>query len=136
MVDFAAIQYTPLVIKGASALFICLGAAHIVQGIQRDLPAAEHAKLPPDTIALLDSQYRYLGSMFIGYGAALGWTAYDIPERQFLLNILLAAIAVGGAGRGLSAMFFGWGIPFSKRAAIREVIFPGLIYWFGSRRYV
>ncbi|KAI1036828.1 hypothetical protein LB503_003318 [Fusarium chuoi] len=136
MSQFMPTEYTPLLLKGFSAWIIYNGASHVVRGITEYLTQTEHAKLPPSTVSLIDSQIRFLGGTYIAYGAALCWTSYDINERQLALNILLAGLALGGIGRAISAGAFGWGFPWVQRATITEIVVPPLVYWFGSRKYV
>jgi hypothetical protein len=136
MFNISSIEYTPLILKGFSALSIYMGAAHIVRGVKIYLPASERVKLPSDSISMLDTNYRFLGGIFMGYGAMFAWTAYDIQSRQLPLNILLVAGVLGGIGRIVSAATFGWGRPFARNAAVREVVLPALVYWFGSRHYI
>ncbi|KAL9571749.1 hypothetical protein ACKAV7_004073 [Fusarium commune] len=129
-------EYTPLLLKGFSAWIIYHGASHFARGLNEYLPQTECAKIPSATVSLMDSQIRFLGGTYIGCGAALCWTSYDIKERQLLLNILLAGLALGGIGRAISAAVFGWGFPWVQRATITEIVVPPLVYWFGSRKYV
>jgi uncharacterized protein YjeT (DUF2065 family) len=136
MFKISSMEYTPLILKGFSALSIYTGAVHIVRGIKLYLPPAERVKLPSDSISMLDTNYRFLGGIFMGYGAMFAWTAYDIQARQLPLNILLVAGVLAGIGRIVSAATFGWERPFAGNAAIREILLPVLIYWFGSRHYV
>jgi hypothetical protein len=136
MFNISSIEYTPLILRAFSALSIYTGAAHIVRGIKMYLPASERVKLPSDSISTLDTNHRFLGGVFMGYGAMFAWTAYDIQSRQLPLNILLIAGALSGIGRIVSAANFGWGSPFARNAAIREVVLPAMVYWFGSRHYV
>ncbi|KAI6766057.1 hypothetical protein HG530_007127 [Fusarium avenaceum] len=136
MFDMSSIEYTPIILLSFSAISIYTGAAHIVQGIKMYLPASERIKLPSDSISTLDTNYRFLGGVFIGYGAMFAWTANDIQSRQLPLNILLIAGGLSGIGRIVSAATFGWGSPIARNSAIREVVIPPLIYWFGSRHYV
>ncbi|KAH7209899.1 hypothetical protein DER44DRAFT_774749 [Fusarium oxysporum] len=136
MSQFVPTEYTPLLLKGFSAWIIYIGASHVVRGIKEYLPQTERAKLPPSTVSLMDSQIRFLGGTYIGYGAAVCWASYDVKERQLLLNIMLAGLTLGGIGRAISAGVFGWGFPWVQRATITEIVVPPLVYWFGSRKYV
>ncbi|RGP80278.1 hypothetical protein FLONG3_1579 [Fusarium longipes] len=136
MFDSSAIQLTPIILRGYSAFFIYLGAEHVVRGVKKYLSPDQRAKLPSDVIALMDSQYRFLGGIFMGYGVAVAWTASDIAERHATLNILMAAMVMGGIARGVSGAVFGWPIPWLRRATGFELIIPALTYWFGVRTYV
>ncbi|KAH7251531.1 hypothetical protein BKA59DRAFT_392902 [Fusarium tricinctum] len=136
MFNISSIEYTPLILRAFSALSIYTGAAHIVRGIKMYPPASERVKLPSDSISTLDTNHRFLGGVFMGYGAMFAWTAYDIQSRQLPLNILLIAGALSGIGRIVSAATFGWGSPFARNAATGEVVLPAMVYWFGSRHYV
>ncbi|KAF4959534.1 hypothetical protein FGADI_1601 [Fusarium gaditjirri] len=128
-------EYTPLLLKGFSAWVSYNDASHAVRGIKEYLPQTERTKLPPSAVSLMDSQIRFLGGTYIAYGAALCWASYDIKERQLLLSILLAGLALGGIGRAASAAVFGWGLPWLQRATITEIVVPPLVYWFGLRKY-
>jgi hypothetical protein len=129
-------EYTPLILKAFSSWIIYLGVSHVVRGIKEYLTQTEREKLPSATVSLMDSQFRFLGGTYIGYGAALCWTSYDVKERQLPLNILLAGLVLGGIGRAISAGVFGWGFPWVRRATITEIVVPPLVYWFGSRKYL
>lgn len=50
----------------------------------------------------LDSQFRFLSAMWLGYGVALYWASKDIVGRLPVLNILALAMFVGGLGRLIS----------------------------------
>ncbi|KAL4728293.1 hypothetical protein ACLX1H_005035 [Fusarium chlamydosporum] len=135
MSEYTAIRYTPIILKGFSAFIIYLGGKNMVQGIDQYLPPDEQAKLSSDAVTVMDSQYRYFGGTFIAYGAAIAWTAYDIAERQLLLNILLGGLMLTGIGRAISGSIFGLTIPWLRRATVTELIVPPVVYWFGVRKY-
>jgi uncharacterized protein YjeT (DUF2065 family) len=136
MSESTAIQFTPLLLKGCSAFFIYLGVVHVVRGVKKYLSPDERAKLPSDVVTLMDSQYRFYGGIFIGYGAAVAWTASDISERHIPLKILMGAMVMGGIARVVSGAVFGWGIPWLRQATLTELVVPTLTYWFGIRKYV
>lgn len=50
----------------------------------------------------LDSQNRFYGAVFIGFGAAMWWAADRIVERHMLIRLLLLAMLLGAVGRALA----------------------------------
>lgn len=83
-----------------------------------DLPA--HAAADP----LLNSQIRYWGAVWCGFGAVLWWTTGDLLGRVALLQILMATVFLGGIGRLLSAFQFGAGPPMLTVFIAIELLGP------------
>ncbi|KAF5232625.1 hypothetical protein FAUST_8657 [Fusarium austroamericanum] len=133
MSALASTQYTPILLKGVSAVFLYQGGDHLVQGVKKYLSPDERAKLPSDVVTLMDSQYRFLGGMYMGLGAIVGWTTFDISERHVPLAVIMGTIVLAGIARAVSGAVFGWAFPWLRRATIVEIVVPPLIYWFGIR---
>ncbi|KAI1050794.1 hypothetical protein LB507_009361 [Fusarium sp. FIESC RH6] len=129
-------HYTPIILKAASVFFIYAGTEHVVRGINKYLSIEEQEKLPSQTVAFMDSQYRFLGGIFIGFGAAVVWTVSNIPAYWIPLKILLGAMMLGGVGRAVSAAVYGWKPTWTRQATINELIIPPALYWFGIRKYI
>ena len=61
---------------------------------------------------LLNSQFRYLGTMWLGFGAALFLCLSDLPRYVVLFQGLMAMMFLGGLGR--LASIFQFGIPMPR----------------------
>jgi len=136
MSESTGLHYTPIILKAASVFFIYAGAEHVVRGINKYLSIEEQEKLPSKTVAFMDSQYRFLGGIFIGFGVAVAWTVSNIPAYWIPLKILLCAMMLGGVGRAVSAAVYGWKPTWTRQATINELIIPPALYWFGIRKYI
>jgi hypothetical protein len=99
---------------------VCLGASAIRD--ERSLPVAA------PTTALVDSQLRYLGSSWAGYGAVLWWVTNDLAGRRRPLAILGAAMFLGGVGRFASFLTHGFSASWVQVAMWVELLGPGLVY--------
>lgn len=135
-ITMSDLHYTPVILKAASVFFIYAGAEHVVRGINKYLTTDEQEKLPSQTVAFMDSQYRFLGGIFIGFGIAVAWTVSNIPAYWIPLKILLGAMMLGGVGRAVSAAVYGWKPTWTRQATINELIIPPALYWFGIRKYI
>ncbi len=84
------------------------------------------AELPQSAAAdpLLNSQIRYWGAVWCGFGAVLWWTTRDLRERIALLQILMATVFLGGMGRLLSAFQCGTGPPVLIAFIVIELLGP------------
>ncbi|CEI39711.1 hypothetical protein FVEN_g1993 [Fusarium venenatum] len=136
MSGLTSIQFTPIILKGISAVFLYQGGDHVAQGVKKYLSPDERAKLPSDVVTLMDSQYRFLGAMYMGFGAVVGWTSFEISERHVPLAIIIGTLTLAGIARAVSGAVFGWAVPWLQRATITEIVVPPFIYWFGIRKYI
>ncbi|RGP73882.1 hypothetical protein FSPOR_1576 [Fusarium sporotrichioides] len=136
MSGLTSIQYTPIILKGVSAVFIYQGGDHFAQGVKKYLSSQERTKLPSDVVTVMDSQYRFLGAMYMGFGAVVGWTSFDISERHVPLAVIMGTLVLAGIARAVSGAVFGWAVPWLRRATIVEIVVPPFIYWLGIRKYI
>ncbi|KAF4952962.1 hypothetical protein FSARC_12501 [Fusarium sarcochroum] len=134
MSEYGATQYTSFLLKGFSMWFVYLGATNILQGAKSVLQPSERVVLPSQALSLLDSQLRFLGGIFVGYGAVTWWASDDIPAREAPLTWIMATLVLSGIGRVISATTFGWGPSWTQRATVTEVVVPILVYLFGIRQ--
>jgi hypothetical protein len=67
------------------------------------------ASISPEVLAnvVLDSQIRFLGSIWLGVGIVLYWLLPRIETQTTLLRLLLGIIFLGGIGRLISALLVG-----------------------------
>ena len=85
-------------------------------------------------MAIVDSQVRFLGTTWAGYGVMLWWASNDLRARQVPLALLGGIMTFGGIGRLLSSLQHGFGAGWIRVAMWFELIFPGALYVFGRRK--
>ncbi|GAM86221.1 hypothetical protein ANO11243_042330 [Dothideomycetidae sp. 11243] len=100
-------------------LDVCLGIEML--GGTAQFPAAS-----PVT-AITDSQVRFLGSAWAGWGVMLWWASNDVRGRQTPLALLGGVIFAGGIGRALSARRFGFGAQWIPVVMWVELLGPGAL---------
>jgi Domain of unknown function (DUF4345) len=121
--------------KKLSVVLRVFAAFAIVTGIS-DLLAgpgvlvSSGAHLDPGSAAdpLVDSQIRFMGAIWAGYGAALWWTAGDLIGRMPVLRLLAATLFLGGIGRSLSALRIGAAPPILLALIAIELVEPPLVF--------
>jgi Domain of unknown function (DUF4345) len=79
------------------------------------------------TDPLIDSQLRFLGAIWAGYGVMLWWTAGNLRSRMTPLAILSATMFVAGLGRTGSALLHGIPSPLVIVFIAIELIGPPLV---------
>ena len=119
--------HLPQTLKVCSAFAITTGSLDAGLGIrmlgkESDFPTAS------PTTAFADSQFRFLGAMWAGYGVLLWWTSNDLQGRQIPLGLLGGVMLAGGVGRALSALKYGFSAPWVQVAMWVELLGPGVIY--------
>jgi len=131
-------------LKAVTILALVTGSLDLVLGVDviallGSLPGSHdvnnlsplNAQVPASTVALIDTQLRFLGAAWLAYGVLLWWASNDIRTRRVPLAILLAGIFVGGIGRMASWCTHGFGGSWVPIAMWVELIAPGLL-WFGG----
>lgn len=78
------------------------------------------AGLTPEGFAdpLLNSQFRYLGTMWLGFGAALILALSDLERYEVLFVGAMAMMFLGGLGRLASLIQFGMPAPRAGRILV------------------
>jgi uncharacterized protein YjeT (DUF2065 family) len=91
-------------------------------------PIYAAAKIPAN--ALLDSNLRFFGGVWLGLGLALYWLIPGIERQTVLFRVLWGMIFLGGIGRLLSMIFLGWPpLPFVGFTALEIIGAPFFIWW-------
>lgn len=97
------------------------------------------AEVPPEAFGdpLLNSQLRYFGAIWLGFGATLLVVASDLPKYSSLLRVMLGIVFLGGLGRVASIIQFGWpsntvGILFVASTTAIEIVGMALLFWWFS----
>lgn len=109
-----------------------LGAVPVLTGIVTMFglsdPIYASAGLPAN--ALLDSNLRFFGGIWLGLGLAIYWMIPDIEKQTALFRILWGMIFLGGVGRLLSMIFLGLPpAPFIAFTVLEIVGAPLFIAW-------
>ena len=123
----------PLWLKGFSLFSIATGTADVFTGASGVASLSGHP-LPVDSPAMVlaDSQLRFLGGMWGGWGAMLWWVSNDLDTRAEPLAILGAVMVFCGVGRLISAVKHGFGSNSIAVAAAVEVLVPPAVWLFGG----
>jgi uncharacterized protein YjeT (DUF2065 family) len=109
-----------------------LGAIPVLTGIITMFglsdPIYAAAKIPAN--ALLDSNLRFFGGVWLGLGLALYWLIPSIERQTVLFRVMWGMIFLGGIGRSLSIIFLGWPpLPFVGFTALEIIGAPFFIWW-------
>ena len=91
-------------------------------------PIYAAAKIPAN--ALLDSNLRFFGGVWLGLGLSLYWLIPGIDRQTALFRLLWGMIFLGGIGRLLSMFFLGAPpLPFIGFTALEIIGAPFFIWW-------
>jgi hypothetical protein len=109
-----------------------LGAIPVVTGILTMLglsdPIYSSAGLPAD--ALLDSNLRFFGGLWLVLGLAVYWLVPRVETETALFRTLWFMIFMGGIGRLISMFFLGLPpLPFIGFTALEIVGAPAFVVW-------
>ncbi len=81
----------------------------------------------------MDSEDRFFGALFVGYGLANLWVARDLIGRRQVVRFLLGIFFLGGIARLISIAVAGLPHPFFIAMAGIELLLPPLALWLLSR---
>ena len=91
-------------------------------------PIYASANIPPT--ALLDSNLRFFGGLWLGLGIAFYWLIPNIEKQTRLFRVLWGMIFLGGIGRLMSMFLLGWPpLPFIGFTALEIIGAPFFIWW-------
>ena len=111
---------------------LVLGTVPVITGIFTmlglDDPLYASANLPRN--ALLDSNLRFFGGVWLGVGLAAWWMIPSIEKHSSLFRVLWAMIFMGGVGRVLSMTLLGFPpAPFIGFTILEIVGAPLIVLW-------
>jgi hypothetical protein len=79
---------------------------------------------------VLDSQIRFLGSIWLGFGIILYWMLFSIEKQTILFRLVAGSIFLGGIGRLTSALLLGLPPIELVAATVLELVgMPLLVLW-------
>lgn len=118
-------------IKLGSALALTTGTADVLLGSKM---LENGGPFPVETQPQIfaDSQIRFLGGMWAGWGATLWWISNDIENRQVPLAIFGAFFVFGGLGRAISGARYGFKPGMLLPFTIIEVVTPPAVWLLGN----
>jgi hypothetical protein len=108
---------------------VLIGVYHVVLGIP-SVPGEGTA----DTLAgkTVDSRERFYNGIFAGYGLLWLWVARRRPIPATVVRMLSAAMFLGGIGRVVSVVQYGWPHWFQVPLAVIEVVVPPVLFWLAA----
>lgn len=118
--------------RGLQIVTALLGAIPVLTGIVTMFglsdPIYASAGIPPN--ALLDSNLRFFGGVWLGLGLALYWIIPDIEKQTLMFRALWGMIFLGGIGRLASMIFLAAPpLPFVGFTVLEIVGAPFFIWW-------
>ena len=119
-----------IVLKVLASVPVLVGLSHLFMGLGSD--ALLGAKLPLEVLSdpVLDSQNRFYGVIFIGYGTLIFLCASDVRKYSSVLRIVAGFIFLGGFGRLVSIVLFGLPTPpVIALIAVELIGVPLLLWW-------
>ncbi|MEV6275991.1 DUF4345 domain-containing protein [Nocardia sp. NPDC051832] len=79
-----------------------------------------------------DSQSRFFGAIFAGYGVAWIWAARQTPIPALAIRWLAGIFLLGAVGRAVSLAVHGWPHWFQIVLTVIEFAFPPLFFWLAT----
>ncbi len=116
-----------IILKVLAALFLMVGAVHLWLGVRADVLLG--AKLPPEALSdpALNSQNRFYGVAYGGYGVLLYLCATDLGRYAIVLDSVLLATFAGGLARLVSIATHGTPPPPILALLASELLLPPVL---------
>jgi len=109
------------------------GAADLVNGLGLLKAAGSPLEAEMRADPVMNSQVRFWGAIWFGYGIVLWRTASDLRKDASLFRVLCAILALSGIGRFVSAIQYGLpGTILTGAMAIELLGSAGLFGWHAS----
>jgi Domain of unknown function (DUF4345) len=116
-----------ILVKGAAAICLVVGGWHALAGIGT-LPWLGAAPPPAGSwIATLDSQDRFYGGAFMGYGAILLAYLREPGRYRPIFQMVAGAVFLGGMARLIAVVLHGWPPPLVVGLLAIELVAPPLL---------
>ncbi|WP_067549199.1 DUF4345 domain-containing protein [Nocardia crassostreae] len=118
----AALKWLSLIMGWAC---VAIGVLHMALGIDSVPDMA-------DSGVTADSQSRFFGAIFLGYGLAWLWAVRRNPIDTTAIRWLAGIFALGALGRFLSIAVHGWPHWFQLVLTAIEVVLPPVWFWLAA----
>ncbi|WP_228002698.1 DUF4345 domain-containing protein [Nocardia australiensis] len=79
-----------------------------------------------------DSQSRFFGAIFVGYGALWIWAARQAPISLAAIRWLAGVFLLGAVGRLISLAVYGWPHWFQIVLTVIEIVLPPVFFWLAT----
>ncbi|MFB8274525.1 DUF4345 domain-containing protein [Nocardia colli] len=79
-----------------------------------------------------DSQTRFFGAIFLGYGVVWIWAARQTPIPATVIRWLAGIFLLGAVGRFISVAVYGWPHWFQIVLTALEVALPPIYLWLAT----
>ncbi|MGO4613359.1 DUF4345 domain-containing protein [Nocardia sp. 2YAB30] len=79
-----------------------------------------------------DSQSRFFGAIFVGYGLAWIWAARQSPIPAAAVRWLAGIFLLGAVARFVSMAVYGWPHWFQLVLTALEVVLPPIYFWLAA----
>jgi Domain of unknown function (DUF4345) len=118
--------------RGLQVAMALLGVIPVLTGIVTMFglfdPIYASAGIPPN--ALLDSNLRFFGGVWLGLGIALYWLIPNVERQTLLFRVLSGMIFLGGIGRLMSMIFLALPpLPFVGFTVLEIIGAPLFVWW-------
>lgn len=121
--------FIPGLLKGFGAFAMLTGTADALIGTKMvEVLAGGEFPIIHAVDAVMDSQIRFLGSTWAGFGAIMWWVSNDMTTRRQPLALLLGTVVLGGIGRSLSMLASGHVTPLFLSFIGVELLVPPAIW--------
>ncbi|MFD6156586.1 DUF4345 domain-containing protein [Nocardia sp. NPDC060256] len=104
---------------------VAIGIFHLAAGID-GIPDMG------DSGVTADSQTRFFGAIFLGYGVAWIWAGRQSPIPSTVIRWLAAIFLLGAVGRFISVAVYGWPHWFQIVLTAIEVVLPPIYFWLAT----
>ena len=120
-------------LKFIAAIPILVGLMHIVLGLQTDVLLGANVAAELLTDPVLDSQNRFYGAIFMGYGALIFLCSTNLRQHATLFRILSGGVFLGGLARVISIVLHGVPSTPVLGLIVIELLGVPLLVWWHSR---
>ena len=117
-------------LKFIAPIPMVVGLMHIVLGLQTDVLLGAKVAVELLSDPVLDSQNRFYGAIFMGYGALIFLCTTNLRQHATLFRILSGGVLLGGLARVVSIVLHGVpSTPVLGLIAIELLGVPLLVWW-------
>ena len=117
-------------LKFIAPIPMVVGLMHIVLGLQTDVLLGAKVAVELLSDPVLDSQNRFYGAIFMGYGALIFLCTTNLRQHATLFRILSGGVFLGGLARVVSIVLHGVPpTPVLGLIAIELLGVPLLVWW-------
>jgi hypothetical protein len=119
-----------ILIRTLCVIPLATGAVDFLMGASA--LTAVNATLPVDALtdASLNSQLRFFGAIWFGFGALLWRVAGDLKTHAHVFRLMCFTLILSGVGRLISLVQFGVpALPFVIATIVEVVVIPGVLFW-------